>query len=199
VAACYDNRDLTWNDLGNGGTAASAVPVATSGNRQFTSIFAGAGLTCGLRADGVAWCRGANSNGQVGTGTNSPLPTPALVVGSHTFTRPPTHPRPFRFRDRRPSMPLGAAGKAVSPSATSSAITSAAGRRVAETQRQLMSAGDTCDGPRPADRTSFSVQVPESTFCSQARTEKFGPLALADGRARAHALLVASDITPDIE
>ena len=51
-------------------SAAALSPVAATALR-FTSLTAGSGFTCGLTADGVAWCWGANQYGQLGTPDSS--------------------------------------------------------------------------------------------------------------------------------
>src|SRR4029077_3180551 len=46
---------------------------------------AGYDHTCGLSSAGVAYCWGANSQGQLGTGDVTPRSAPAPVAGSLTF------------------------------------------------------------------------------------------------------------------
>jgi alpha-tubulin suppressor-like RCC1 family protein len=58
--------------------------VTVSGGRTFTALAAGDRHTCGLAADGAAWCWGDNGSGQLGTGGRGPTPQP--VRGSRRFT-----------------------------------------------------------------------------------------------------------------
>ena len=83
VAYCWGANDL--GQLGNGSTAASAVPVPVAGGLIFESLEAAGGYTCGLIAGGATHCWGQNIGAQLGNGTttDSPLPTP--VSGSLSF------------------------------------------------------------------------------------------------------------------
>jgi alpha-tubulin suppressor-like RCC1 family protein len=78
--------------LGDGGTANSAAPVAVTGGHTFSAVSAG-DLTCAIES-GAAWCWGINSEGQTGdtslpTGgtlgdlahTNVPVPVTGLGSG----------------------------------------------------------------------------------------------------------------------
>jgi alpha-tubulin suppressor-like RCC1 family protein/uncharacterized protein YjdB len=51
------------------GYGCSTRPVAVAGGLRFAAVSAGAGHTCGLTADGVAYCWGDNRFGQLGTGS----------------------------------------------------------------------------------------------------------------------------------
>jgi alpha-tubulin suppressor-like RCC1 family protein len=68
------------------GITCSLVPVRSS-NLRAVAITAGFMYTCALEAQGDAYCWGANSTGEAGTGTQSEGPTPKLVVGGHQFTQ----------------------------------------------------------------------------------------------------------------
>ena len=77
--------------LGNGLTAESNVPYLVtgsgSGSLTFTQITVGTNFACALNTAGVAYCWGANPNGQMGdntggvSGDTQPTPT-AVTVGS---------------------------------------------------------------------------------------------------------------------
>ncbi len=64
------------------------LPEAVAGAHVFTSISAGAEHTCGLKANGEAWCWGSGTWGKLGTGAAvGPTPAPVQVVGGLTFAR----------------------------------------------------------------------------------------------------------------
>ncbi|MFA7478759.1 MAG: hypothetical protein WC184_12870, partial [Acidimicrobiia bacterium] len=67
--------------LGNGGIYTQhATPAKVLGDLSFISITAGNNHTCGVTADGDAYCWGYNSNGQLGNGNTTYQTTPVLVV-----------------------------------------------------------------------------------------------------------------------
>ena len=73
-------------NLGDGRGADSATPVAVAGGLTFASVSAGEGYgydhTCGVTTDGVAYCWGANMEGELGDGSDIPYPdfgAPSLV------------------------------------------------------------------------------------------------------------------------
>jgi alpha-tubulin suppressor-like RCC1 family protein len=62
-----------------------------SGGGQYATITAKGGgrsnaHSCALTTDGDGYCWGGNGAGQIGDATNEHRPTPAAVVGGHTFT-----------------------------------------------------------------------------------------------------------------
>lgn len=61
------------------GYPCSAQPVAVSGGRRYVTLTAGGEHTCGLTAEGEAYCWGKNNAGQFGNGTaiGSTSPVPA--------------------------------------------------------------------------------------------------------------------------
>jgi alpha-tubulin suppressor-like RCC1 family protein len=68
--------------VGNGGTSIRvSAPVPVSGGLVFTSVTAGAGHSCGLTAQGTAYCWGANQYGSLGDGSTAPRGTPVAVAG----------------------------------------------------------------------------------------------------------------------
>lgn len=63
--------------LGNGSPFPSATPVVVAGSHVFTGLSAGSYSTCGLEADGAAWCWGYGDSGTPTGGVfNSSIPTP---------------------------------------------------------------------------------------------------------------------------
>ncbi|HTL38517.1 MAG TPA: hypothetical protein VL326_35550 [Kofleriaceae bacterium] len=67
--------------LGDGVTSRS-MPTAISGN--YVAAWAGGFHTCALDGQGMAWCWGLNSNGQLGVGDGFPHNTPTSL-GSQRF------------------------------------------------------------------------------------------------------------------
>ena len=65
---------------------AAALSSSAPTNGAFTAVAAGSDFTCGLEAGGVAYCWGANSLGQLGSGSTTSSPTPVAVAGGVTFT-----------------------------------------------------------------------------------------------------------------
>jgi alpha-tubulin suppressor-like RCC1 family protein len=59
----------------------STSPVAVQGGVLFTSVTVGSEHTCGLGTDGIVYCWGSNSHGQLGNGTfdDSQVPVPVAL------------------------------------------------------------------------------------------------------------------------
>lgn len=78
----------TDGELGNGSTSDSLSPVQI-GAATWASVALGVGAggahTCAVKQDGSLWCWGANSFGQLGTGSTTGSLTPRMV-GSATWT-----------------------------------------------------------------------------------------------------------------
>jgi alpha-tubulin suppressor-like RCC1 family protein len=70
------------------GTVANtrATPTPVVGGLQFTSLAAGGFHTCGITVDGVTYCWGANTAGQLGDGTTTQRLIPTRVSTSVVFT-----------------------------------------------------------------------------------------------------------------
>jgi alpha-tubulin suppressor-like RCC1 family protein len=68
------------------GRSCHNAPVAVSGQVRFRTLALGYDTSCGLAADGAAYCWGNNSYGQIGIGTKGgERTTPTAVAGGHTF------------------------------------------------------------------------------------------------------------------
>jgi alpha-tubulin suppressor-like RCC1 family protein len=92
AAYCWGANDL--GQLGNGTTDSSAVPVPVSGGLSFSALTAGGsgvytryGHTCGITADGTAYCWGYNEAGQLGDGSINSSSVPVAVLGGLKFAQ----------------------------------------------------------------------------------------------------------------
>ncbi|MDQ2670924.1 MAG: hypothetical protein M3Y31_09850, partial [Gemmatimonadota bacterium] len=81
-----------FGQLGDGSTTDRSTPVAVAAPAggsplDFVLLTAGELHTCGLTAEGAAWCWGRNNYGQLGVPlSNVPQLTPVPVSGGHVFT-----------------------------------------------------------------------------------------------------------------
>jgi alpha-tubulin suppressor-like RCC1 family protein len=62
------------------------VPTAVAGGLTFRTISAGGQHSCGITTDSLAYCWGANTNGQLGDSSQIDRPSPVLVHGGLRFT-----------------------------------------------------------------------------------------------------------------
>jgi hypothetical protein len=69
------------------GWGCSLTPVPVAGGLIFSQISAGDEYTCGIAADGAAYCWGYNEFGQLGTGNTAPSASPVQVTGGLTFAQ----------------------------------------------------------------------------------------------------------------
>jgi alpha-tubulin suppressor-like RCC1 family protein len=82
---------LSIDSTGTGYTLTASAANVTSGvdtldvALHFVGIDAGDSFTCGVSDRGHAYCWGANSSGQLGTGNTTPSLRPVPVSGGHTF------------------------------------------------------------------------------------------------------------------
>jgi alpha-tubulin suppressor-like RCC1 family protein len=83
-----DPRYVAENCGGSGGAIlpCSTTPAPVPGGHKFTTISAGSGYVCGLDTGGVAYCWGANLDGQLGNGTRLWSFAPGPVLSSLRFT-----------------------------------------------------------------------------------------------------------------
>jgi hypothetical protein len=68
------------------GYACSPTPVAVSGGLTFATVSAGARHSCGVTSAGLAYCWGANEDGQLGNGATTNRSTPVAVAGALKFS-----------------------------------------------------------------------------------------------------------------
>ena len=64
----------------------SAVPVSVAGGITFKALTLGGRHTCGLDADGEAFCWGDNQFGQLGNGSSESAAEPVPVIGGLNFS-----------------------------------------------------------------------------------------------------------------
>ena len=84
AAWCWGRN--SFGQVGDGTTgSARLAPVPVAGGPSFVALTAGEAHTCGLAADGTAWCWGDNRSGQLGDGTYITTATPTPVAGGLTF------------------------------------------------------------------------------------------------------------------
>ncbi len=83
-----------WGDdaalqLGGGDfiSANSSTPIPAQPSKRFKQIAAGGSFTCGLQADGVTFCWGANDRGQLGRGTPGGATEDLVPVNAPAFTQ----------------------------------------------------------------------------------------------------------------
>lgn len=77
---CWGDRNSFF------GSADSEVPVSVPGAPAFEKIFAGVTHTCGLTAEGAAWCWGRNNFGRLGNNSERDPTAAVAVAGGHVFT-----------------------------------------------------------------------------------------------------------------
>jgi hypothetical protein len=90
-AVAPDGRAYCWGrnesgQLGDGSNAPRLLPSPVAGGLRFASVSAQGGFhSCGLTAEGRAYCWGDNAAGQLGDGTTVRRSAPVAVAGGHTF------------------------------------------------------------------------------------------------------------------
>jgi hypothetical protein len=77
--------DNTYDQLGDGTTTGSPVPVQVSGHAtDWAAVTAGGIHTCAVKTDHTLWCWGDNTYGQVGDGSTTTRTVPVQVSGHAT-------------------------------------------------------------------------------------------------------------------
>jgi alpha-tubulin suppressor-like RCC1 family protein len=66
-------------------TVTLQLNVVAAVTSNWAQVSAGLNHTCGIAADGKAYCWGYNASGQLGTGDQTNRPRPVLVAGGHTW------------------------------------------------------------------------------------------------------------------
>ena len=86
AAYCWGENE--YGQLGDGTRVDRLIPTAGAADTlTFTSLAAGNGHTCGLTADGEAYCWGDNRSGRRGDSTRTSPLNPTLVAGPYLWTR----------------------------------------------------------------------------------------------------------------
>lgn len=91
-ALAADGVPWCWGNNGSGqlGRTTTTDRIGTPAPAQtalrFTRVVSGAFHTCGITADGTAYCWGNNSSGELGDGSFTNRTSPVAVTGGHRFT-----------------------------------------------------------------------------------------------------------------
>ena len=84
ITVCWGNNE--GGQLGVNSTQSKAEPTPITGEHLFTQISASTiGHTCGIKADGEAWCWGIGEFGRLGDGTTTQRNAAVLVSGGLQF------------------------------------------------------------------------------------------------------------------
>jgi hypothetical protein len=83
-----ESTQLCWDHSGDAfADDRIIVQPSTPGVPPLQGLVSGGDFFCGLDAGGLAWCWGANDQGQLGNGTTLDSPDAVQVVGDRHFTR----------------------------------------------------------------------------------------------------------------
>jgi alpha-tubulin suppressor-like RCC1 family protein len=76
-----------FGQVGDRSTTARSKPTAVNwvNVNVATTISSGGRTNCAIRGNGVAYCWGDNSSGQVGDGSTAPRAQPSMVIGGYTW------------------------------------------------------------------------------------------------------------------
>jgi hypothetical protein len=75
--SCWGAND--WGQLGDGTTAARALPTPVATTRRFVAVSAGDTHACAIADDGAGYCWGDNRSGQLGNGVTTSSSVPVRV------------------------------------------------------------------------------------------------------------------------
>ncbi len=85
VAYCWGANDQGQLGDGDRRTEPKRRPTRVATEHRFLSLAVGGRFACGLTVDSLAFCWGANRDGQLGNGTTDPSLVPVPVAGSISF------------------------------------------------------------------------------------------------------------------
>jgi hypothetical protein len=74
------------NQLGDGTTNPSLVPINVAGGLAFKNVSAGLGAACGIDSNDKLYCWGNNNSGQVGDGTTVNKSVPTAIDSANTYS-----------------------------------------------------------------------------------------------------------------
>ena len=83
---CWGYADAGRLGNGRSGSIPWPVPDSVHGGHRFAVLDVGAAHNCAVKADGDAYCWGANSYGELGTGSTGNSAEPAMVSGGYKYT-----------------------------------------------------------------------------------------------------------------
>jgi len=87
AAYCWGRDNALQLGGGDSIRANASTPIPAQASRKFKQIAAGWNFTCGLETDGVAFCWGDNSRGQLGRGTSGDTTERLVAVSAPAFTQ----------------------------------------------------------------------------------------------------------------
>lgn len=86
LGRAWANGVGTSGQLGDNSITSKSTPVQVAGNRTFSKISAGAGYAAAIQAsDGIAYCWGLGTSGQLGDGTILSKSSPVAVLFGRSF------------------------------------------------------------------------------------------------------------------
>jgi alpha-tubulin suppressor-like RCC1 family protein len=77
---CWGSNNDGQLGLGAAGGSPQTAPRPITGTRSYVSVGAGGAHTCAVAADGLVYCWGRNTLGQLGIGTNTQQPSPTKIA-----------------------------------------------------------------------------------------------------------------------
>jgi alpha-tubulin suppressor-like RCC1 family protein len=77
---CWGNNTDGQLGIGSASGTAQTSPRAVSGTRSYLSVSAGGAHTCAVASDGLLYCWGRNTLGQLGIGSNTQQTSPVKIA-----------------------------------------------------------------------------------------------------------------------